>query len=270
VCFKIIQDSIKEEILDNRKFDFYELYYHSIKNCKNINNKEDPQKAIINKPFVEGQRLNNIVHEIYLKIQEYEDDELKFSEVICEKNPIFDSINGQIIDFIYVPRILNKNIHENPYDILKRVNSFKIENIPLIEIAKYLDISVKKKLTNKEYASFSPTNWEINLGTDDPGTFLHELSHAVDFILLQFDENNSSINEVVAELSSLFLCKENNIEINKNNSIAYIQSYLYEYVSELKGEKSFEEITKNYTKRVENIYLYIEECKKDIKMRHGV
>ena len=88
------------------------------------------------------------------------------------------------------------------------------------------------------------------MGSNNAQTFLHELAHAIDNRLPNKNADYS-FNEVVAELTSAFLCQLYNVPCNLDNSNAYIKSW-----SSKQGEKSFFTIA-SAVERVEQIYNFI-------------
>ncbi|GHV85522.1 hypothetical protein AGMMS50230_11300 [Spirochaetia bacterium] len=239
----------------NSENDIWISEYKKITLLEYITNKVN---AAANKDIL----LEKIIKEINFSVNnEYKQDFI-FSDAEYIKVAVFkENQNGtrNIIDFIYEPKILNKNVTINPSDAIKKYNDFDINNLPLIEIAQFLNITVTKLKSNENYGSFSSKNMTITLRTDLPCVYLHELSHAIDYLLGQNDNTDKNSNEVVAELSTLYLCKKYNIQNNDENSIAYINSYK----GNITLSKNDEIIT-----RVKNIYYFIMECKSEIE-RHG-
>jgi antirestriction protein ArdC len=90
------------------------------------------------------------------------------------------------------------------------------------------------------------------MGSNSAQTFLHELSHAIDYKLPRF-EQDLVINEIVAELSSAFLGSLYGVKMDINNTIAYIQGYNGKADIVINVMKSLQ--------RVEGIYEYIEKSK---------
>jgi hypothetical protein len=177
--------------------------------------------------------------------------------------PVFEAnLNGtkKIIDYVYGPTLLNKDVEINAKDAIKRYDNFNISNLPLIEIAQYLNINVKKLKSNENFGSFSRKNMTITLRTDLPCVYLHELSHAIDYLLGQNENTSKNSDEVVAELSALYLCKKYNINTNDENSIAYINAYKRDMVLDKNND---------IINRVKNINYFIIECKSEIEKRHG-
>jgi hypothetical protein len=255
--------------------DYYELIYNNYKNFVAKNSDNDILISEYKKKFIRIYKnkvntdtnkdilLDKIIKEINSSVNIERKREFMFSDAEYIKVPVFEENQDgtkNIIDFIYEPKILNKNVAINPSDAIKKYNDFNINNLPLIEIAQYLNITVEKLKSNENYGSFSIKNMTITLRTDLPCVYLHELSHAIDHLLGQYDNTDKNINEVVAELSTLYLCKKYNIQNNDENSIAYINGYK----RNITLDKNNEIIT-----RVKNINYFIIECKSEIEKRHG-
>jgi hypothetical protein len=261
--------------LDNGKLDLYELYYNSVKICeKSINTmimnddnnfeRSNNENALLN--YIIKKRnddtkkdilLDNIIKEINdaanIKFQKA----FKFTDIQYIQKPIFEG--NKMIGLDYELKLLNKNVKLNTKDAIKKYDNFNIDNLPLIEIARFLNIIVRKLKSDENYGSFDSRNNTIILRTDSPGVYLHELSHAIDIILKQYDYNDKNINEVVAELSRLYLCRKYNIENDDKNSIAYIKVYKKNMIMNKDNE---------IINRVKNINYFIIECKLEIEKRH--
>jgi antirestriction protein ArdC len=94
------------------------------------------------------------------------------------------------------------------------------------------------------------------MGIDDPQTFLHELSHAIDHKLPGFKKDRV-INEIVAELSSAFLGSLYGVKIDLNNTIAYIQEY--------NGKANIINNVMQSIQRVEAIYNFVKKSRRKSK-----
>lgn len=82
----------------------------------------------------------------------------------------------------------------------------ELANLPLIGLSKEMGISVKSAPTSGNYAGyFNPAAAEIVLCTDDPSTWLHELSHAIDKKLCAEFNKDYAAGELVAETSAAVL-----------------------------------------------------------------
>jgi antirestriction protein ArdC len=136
-----------------------------------------------------------------------------------------------------------------PLDYEIKLKAYDVQALPLIEVAENLGIKVEARLIN-HYGSYNLTKNRISMGHDDAQTFLHELSHAVDFALPHFN-NNRNMNEIVAELSSAFLGSLYGVEIDMHNTIAYIQGY--------SGKANIITNVMKAIQRVEEIYTYIKD-----------
>jgi len=114
---------------------------------------------------------------------------------------------------------------ELPEYMTKDAISRSLPHLPLSNIASDLDLEVKAEFTkNGEAGYFQPEAKIIGICTDSQQTFLHELSHAVDYKL----NNNSSSREegeVVAELSACFLSYTLGLSANMKYTQNYIRSW---------------------------------------------
>ena len=203
----------------------------------------------------------------------------KFSDIIIDIKPKFDENNNLIL--YYDCSFSNGESKENPYEYIESFNKFNINNLPLIEVAKYLNIKIEKSYTIEAYGMYMQKENKILLGTIDCArTFIHELSHAVDRILifenyteeyfLGFSEHvnifeeeyvakyTKNFEELVAELSTVLLCKIFNI----SNDISYSKYYLDSYSNTKLNIES-----KYIIKRVLFICEYIIKCLENIEMQ---
>jgi antirestriction protein ArdC len=137
-------------------------------------------------------------------------------------------------------------------DYEMRLREFKPDTLPLIDVARNLGIEVKPVLTYDKGGFFLPGENVIGMGSNNHRTFLHELSHAVDF-LLPGKVDDKEYGEVVAELSSAFLGSLYGAQVELENTVAYIQGWAG------KGHVAFKVM--EAVGRVEQIYHYIENVK---------
>ena len=114
---------------------------------------------------------------------------------------------------------------ELPYQT--RMKELKVEELPLIDVAAKLGIKVKADLCGTAEGSFSPFERVIRMNCTDKQVFLHELSHGVlaeikrkEKVTLEY-----GFEEICAELSSAFLGSLYGVEIDLQNTKAYIQSW---------------------------------------------
>lgn len=133
---------------------------------------------------------------------------------------------------------------------------FDPSKFPLYDVALSMGIAINKAITTDCYGFFSPDNNAITLGTNDVTTFMHELSHAVDFALPGKIEDRA-FNEVVAELSSCFLCSLYGLPHHESHTKAYIADYQGKSPVAFQIAKAID--------RVLEIYSYIEKYTIDQK-----
>jgi len=104
------------------------------------------------------------------------------------------------------------------------LKAFDPSRFPLYQLSVKMGVTIRAGLTRDAYGYFAPDEKAIILGTDDPTTYFHELSHAIDNALPNKNEDYN-FNEVVAELSSCFLCSLYNLPHHEEHTKAYIESY---------------------------------------------
>jgi hypothetical protein len=108
------------------------------------------------------------------------------------------------------------------YQIAMR--AFDPSRFPLYQLSVGMGVTIRAGLTTDCYGYFTPDKNAITLGTDDPTTYMHELSHAIDNAIPGKSEDRA-FNEVVAELSSCFLCSLYGLPHHEEHTKAYIDSY---------------------------------------------
>jgi hypothetical protein len=156
--------------------DLYELSYRNIR----YNEYRNPD---ININISENKNVN--VLDVYKHLEQVDSkdmDEISFSDVTCTEMPIVDEETHHL-SYRYEYVFVNECKNGNPNEYKERFKKFDINTLPLIEVAKYLNIKVEKSNMIKPYGIFSPANNKITLGTDYAPTFIHELAHAIDHIL---------------------------------------------------------------------------------------
>lgn len=135
-----------------------------------------------------------------------------------------------------------------------RMKNLDLEKLPLIDVAKKLGVKVQKGLTGDAAGSYNLSSKTITMSSSNPQVFLHELSHAVDHALGNYD-SDYAFGEVVAELSSAFLGSFYGVNVDMTNTKAYIEGWsskehvVFKILSALS--------------RVEEIYHYIDKAKSE-------
>ena len=152
-------------------------------------------------------------------------------------------------------RIEDTEGKELPYQT--RMKELKTEELPLIDVAQKLGIKVKADLCGMAEGSFSPFERVIRMNCTDKQVFLHELSHGIiaeikrkEKITLEY-----GFEEICAELSSAFLGSLYKVEIDLQNTKAYIQGWAG------KGHVAWKVI--EAVEWVEKVYQFIENVKKN-------
>ena len=110
----------------------------------------------------------------------------------------------------------------------------KLPQLPFKPVADFLGIKIiPQSFSGNAYGSFSPSAKVIQLATPDEGTFLHELSHAVDNYLMikktgkGLKGGQQADQEIVAEFSSSVLLAILGKEIDQK--VAYTKKYVQHY-----------------------------------------
>jgi len=98
---------------------------------------------------------------------------------------------------------------------------------PLTNIAEKLGIKIDwKPVPFDRWADYWKTGERINMGTDSPKVFFHELGHALhEAVDNKFNEKDSGFKEVVAEFTSAILMKLYLNEDSSGNAWNYIKQY---------------------------------------------
>jgi len=155
------------------------------------------------------------------------------------------------------------------FDILQtegkavKYKELKLPQLPFKPVADFLGIKViPKGFTGREYGSFSPQAKLITLATPDEGTFLHELSHAVDDYIMKettgkgLKGGQQIDQELVAEFSSAVLLSVLGKELDQKAS--YTRRYVQGYTGK---ETGFEEDLIQLMARIEKIIDFITNFK---------
>ena len=99
---------------------------------------------------------------------------------------------------------------------------------PLIDVAKKAGINVTwGKSSHGEYGYFSPGTNSINLSSEDPKVFFHELVHAYDNKTTKLKGGQDPVQECVAEFGACVLARVFGIQVDKSS---------YDYIKEYNGE----------------------------------
>jgi hypothetical protein len=226
--------------------DIYELIYRDIKYSNNNINKESDLET----PYELNKTVLGILKNTSQIIPE-KTNEIKFSDVIYTMFPIVDK-EKNIIEFKYEPIFINEKINENANEYVERYKSFDINNLPLIDIARLLNIKVEKSNQLKVFGVCKHFENKIVMGSDYVPTFIHELVHAIDFILPN-KKHEKNYSEYVAELSAIVICKMYSIPIDVSFSMDYLNRYSN---SEINPEELI--------KRVSLICSFIAYCKNEL------
>ena len=126
---------------------------------------------------------------------------------------------------IFAPRLVKQKNGEQEETVLQgflAVPVFKVEDtegepldyewqrlpvLPLLEVAKSWGITVRAIPANNRYfGCYRPERGQIELATKDESIFFHELAHAAHDRIGGLSEEDSPLEEIVAELSAQALC----------------------------------------------------------------
>jgi hypothetical protein len=203
----------------------YSLLYRSL----------NSQSLVQTKPSAEPVEDPGIMGVIDEVLRELEAAEIKrpqtftFNDVQYVESPLFDNETGRIIRVSYRPILVNNMLKGKPEEYVKRFENTTKADFPLINVAEQMGITVeiKRNTGHDSIAYYSPGENKIVMGTDDKTVFLHELAHGIDHYLDIYDDDKASC-EVVAELSSLVLCKLNNVVMNFEWSKGYLGMFCYD------------------------------------------
>jgi hypothetical protein len=176
-----------KSMTDNEKFDLYELVYRNYKSgCLktgiDINVQYDS--------YISEDTIKTVNETLrYLKdIEPKNRDRIRFSDVRYNAMPVFDKKTNILMTSEYVPIFVRKR-EGNPNELIERFKKLNINDLPLIEVAKFLNIKVEKSNNMIPLGTYHPVEHKIVMGTDeDEGSvFTHELSHAIDHILPDYE-----------------------------------------------------------------------------------
>ena len=142
---------------------------------------------------------------------------------------------------------------ELPYQM--RMRELRIDELPLIDVAEKLGIKVRADLCGSAEGSFSPAEKIIRMNCADKQVFLHELSHGIIAEIKRKEKArlDYGFEEICAELSSAFLGSLYGVEIDLQNTKAYIQGWAG------KGHVAWKVI--EAVDWAEKVYRFIEEIK---------
>ena len=199
--------------------DLYELLYRDLRELRNLRNEKpgihvkpsEDAIAYVKKAILELGSIEPKASEV-----------LKFSDVIYSMMPVVNKDNS--IRYEYAPMLANKNEKADVREHIRRFENFSLDNLPLIEVAKYLGIEVEKTNILEVWGRYRHRERKITLGTDYEPVFIHELAHAID----HYSDNlvtESAFMELVAESSVVVLCKYYNIQNDPSASKDYLLYY---------------------------------------------
>ena len=190
--------------MENNIVNLYDLFYSGY-----VINKNTEYESKDNIITLLNNIISNLKNNIIAKYKENSD----FKDESFHYNPIFDKKNSRYYDF-------------------------DINKLPLIKFARYLNIRIEKTRELKYVGLYSPSKNSIMLRTDEAGTFLHELAHAVDHIVSS-NRGSEIYREITAEMVAITLANIFKIPFDLEYSKYYMESYtgkenLFFVINELK------------------------------------
>jgi len=212
--------------MENNIIDIYDIFY----NGYIINKKTENEDNILT-------LLNDIIFNLKNKVIAKYNKNLNFHSEYLTYNPIF-----------------NKNE--------SKFNDFDINKLPLINVARYLNIRVEKTKQISYNGLFNPFKNSIMLGDDNKETFLHELAHAVDHIfktvdhIIESNDDDKIYAEITAEMVAITLANIFNVSIDLEYSKYYMERYT--------GKDNLFFVINQSKERILQICKYIVECQKKI------
>jgi hypothetical protein len=237
--------------------DFYELFYRNYKNKGNnvdieINNISTDTKYTVKECLYELRT-----------IEPNDFDEIKFSDVTYTEFSVFDK-NNIFSGSNYIPVFVNENKNIDPVEYINRFKKFDINNLPLIDVAKFLGIKIEKSSNIEPYGKYIPKENKIILGSDYILTFIHELVHAIIHFIsdrcILFYLYDSKYNEFIAEFTAIILCKIYKINFNISYSMYYIRMYCDDFENGIPDD---------IINRVEIICEFVKYIKKLLKNKNN-
>ena len=236
--------------LKSNNFDFYELLYRDLRNKKTGFHVEASEDTIayVEKAILELQ-----------SVEPKESEALKFSDVIYYMMPVADKDNS--IRYEYTPVLAGKNEKADVREYINRFENFNMDNLPLIEVAKYLRIKLEKSNTLKAWGRYFPGEEKIIMGTDYEPVFIHELAHAIDVHSDNFI-SESAFMELVAESSVVALCKYYYIQNDNSASLGYLDYFLHFCLDHFSDTNI---ISTKLIRHVAEIFETVKFIKQDIK-----
>lgn len=169
---------------------------------------------------------NALLHEPEAKLEISVDTEKQVWEIIKKFEHVKannDTDKIKFSDVIYKPLIINST-KQNINESINRFRNLKIDELPLIDVAKLLKINVEKSNRIDAFGEYRYHANKIIMGTDYGPTFIHELVHAVDHKLPNY-VSEKNYGELVAEFSNVILCKIYSVSINESYSKYYLDGY---------------------------------------------
>ncbi|HQL05808.1 MAG TPA: hypothetical protein PLU33_11760 [Treponemataceae bacterium] len=174
-----------------------------------------------------------------------------------EKDEVTKTDEKVLSGFRLIPVFRVEDTEGRDLSYQQKMKKLDVSKLPLIDVAEKLGLKVVAGIMDGAAGSFSPSAKRIRLNTANPQIFLHELSHAVDHALGNYNSKDYDLGEVVAELSAALLGSLYGLDVDMQTTTAYIQDWSG------KGHVMFSVISA--LSRVEQIYHYIENSRSSRK-----
>ena len=188
--------------------EIYELFY------RNYQGKAEIKMEI---PESTTKLINNTL-EVLKNTKAEPADKGSFSDVTYNLFPVSE---GKSISYKYFPMLVNKESDITVEEYIARYKNLDLNSLPLIEVARFLNIKVEKSNILESYGQYNHQERKITMGTDDVSTFIHELAHAIDLILPD-PIIDKYYMELTAELSAVVICRAYGLPINMPHALCYL------------------------------------------------
>ena len=143
---------------------------------------------------------------------------------VCKKQTLTED-EHHLTGFTAIPMFGYAQTDGEPIEWKDEIAKKDPHVLPLIELAESLDVKVIFDFTSHgEHGSYSLGTGNIRLCTPEEQTFYHELAHKLDDHLGNLS-NNCALNEVVAEMSALYMAATWGTRTNLQKTREYITGW---------------------------------------------
>lgn len=221
----------------------FKMFMLGSMDCRGFN-----QWLAVGRQVKKGSKSVRILVPVFKKIEDKKTKEEKSILAYFKGVPVFkvEDTEGEPLDY---------------FEDLEIVKKLDPSTLPLIEIAEALDIPVKYGLSPSAFGTYSYNLFgeeKITLCTDSEQTFFHELSHAIDRLLIgdKFKDDSKSLKEVTAEFTACYLASVYGHSVN--------MLYTREYVKSWSGKTPPVDKLFKALSRAVNIVTFISEKKEEL------